>query len=167
MTAVPARRTWVTLAWVGAVIVTALNGVLVGYGAIWLQFFGDSPDAGDYLVSAGGYGAAAGLLALAVPAMLTHDGPRWLPWPTVALSCVLALMATTSAVRATQEEPSSSAANTVWEGIGGVVWGPWTWALVLLGLHGAHRIVAGSGALGRAPVRGCVRGRHSRGSHLG
>ncbi|MEO5608611.1 MAG: hypothetical protein ABIQ61_09650 [Ornithinibacter sp.] len=145
MTAVPSRRTRVTLAWVGAVLVTALNGALVGYGAIWLQFFGDSPDAGDYLLSAGGYGAAAAVLAFAVAAMLTHDGPRWLAWQTVALSCALALMATSSAIRAAQEEPSSSTTDTVWDGIGGVLWGPWTWALVLLGLHGAHRLAVGSG----------------------
>lgn len=54
-----ARRVWVSLGWISAVSATALNGVLVGYGAVWLQFFGETARAEDYRVSAGGYGAAA------------------------------------------------------------------------------------------------------------
>lgn len=145
MTGGAARSTWVTLAWVGAVIITALNGVVVGYGAIWLQFFGDSPDASDYVVSAGGYGAAAAVLALAVPAVLTHGGPRWLVLPTALLSCALGLMAISSVAAAVQAEPATGAGDGAWDGIGGVLWGPWTWALVLLGLRGAHRLVSGAG----------------------
>jgi hypothetical protein len=60
-----ARRTWVAVGWVGAVTATALNGVLVGYGAIWLQFFGDAADAEDYSVSAdSSCGAAAVVFGL-------------------------------------------------------------------------------------------------------
>ena len=71
-----ARHVWVTVCWVGAVTATALNGVVVGYGAVWFQLFGETADAEDYLVSAGGYGAAAVVLVLAVPGILTHRGPR-------------------------------------------------------------------------------------------
>ncbi len=93
------RRTGMTIAWLGAVAATALNGVVIGYGAIWFQLFGDSTDAGDYRLSAGGYGAAAVVLALAVPAMLSHGGPRWLVLPTAVLSAVLGALAFGSAVR--------------------------------------------------------------------
>ena len=79
----PARfgNGWITTAWVAAVLATALNGVVVGYGAVWFQLFGESADAEDYLVSAGGYGAAAVVLLLAVPAILTHRAPRWRSCP--------------------------------------------------------------------------------------
>ena len=84
-----ARHVWVTACWVGAVAATALNGVVVGYGVVWFQLFGETADAEDYLVSAGGYGAAAVVLVLAVPGILTHRGPRWLAWAAGASAAVL------------------------------------------------------------------------------
>lgn len=135
-----ARRVWAAVGWIGAVTATALNGVLVGYGSVWLQFFGETADAEDYRVSAGGYGAAAAVLALAVVGILTHGAPRWLAWAAAGTTAILAILAVNSAVASAQAEPVSSPINTAWDGIGGVLWAPWTWALVALGIHGLYRL---------------------------
>lgn len=139
------RRRWVVVGWVGAVTATVLNGVVVGYGAIWLQLFGDSADAEDYAVSAGGYGAAALVLALAVPAILAHRGPGWLVGPAGVSAVVLGLLAGGSATASAEAAHSASPANTVWDGVGGVLWAPWTWLLVALGIHGLFRLFTGPG----------------------
>ena len=150
------RRSWVAAGWVGAVVATTLNGILVGYGAIWLQFFGETADAEDYLVSAGGYGAAAGVLVLAVSAILTHRAPRWLVWPTGVAAAVLALLAVNSIAASVHAEPVPSPMNTAWDGIGGVLWAPWTWALVALGIHGLYRLAYPGGSR-HANGDGCAR----------
>lgn len=136
------RSIWVAVGWVGMVTATVLNGVVVGYGAIWLQFFGETADAGDYIVSAGGYGAAAVVLVMAVPAILAHRGPRWLLWPTGFSAVVLGLLAIRSAETSAHAAEAASPIPTAWEGVGGVMWGPWTWALVALGMHGMCRLLA-------------------------
>ena len=136
-----ARHVWVTACWVGAVTATALNGVVVGYGAVWFQLFGETADAEDYLVSAGGYGAAAVVLVLAVPGILTHRGPRWLAWAAGASAAVLGLLAAGSLAASTRAEQSASPVSTGWDGIGAVMWAPWTWVLVALGVQGLYRLV--------------------------
>lgn len=144
------RRRWVSAAWVLAVAATILNGVVVGYGAIWFQLFGDTADAEDYRVSAGGYGAAAVVLALTIPALLTHRGPRWLLWPTGAGAVALAVFAAGSAAAVTDADQTARPIDTAWDGIGGVLWAPWTWVLVVLGIRGLHRLVAGRPPAGPA-----------------
>jgi hypothetical protein len=135
------RSRWVSAAWVAAVAATALNGVVVGYGAVWFQLFGDSADAEDYAVSAGGYGAAAVVLALAVPAILTHDAPRWLAWPAGVAAALLGVFALGSVTAIAEAEAVPAPTDTAWDGVGGVLWGPWTWALVGLGIQGLARLV--------------------------
>jgi hypothetical protein len=142
-TRAPVGRALVTVAWLLAVGATLLNGLVVGYGAIWFQLFGDSPDREDYQVSAGGYAAAAVVLALAVPALLTHRGPRRVAPVACVAAVLLGLLALTSAVRAAGHEQEGAAVSTVWDGVGGVVWAPWTWVLVVLGLHGLLLLGAG------------------------
>ena len=138
-----ARRAWATVGWVGAVAATALNGVVVGYGTVWFQLFGETADAEDYQVSAGGYGAAAVVLALAVPGILTHRGPRWLAWAAGVAAAILGLLAAHSIAASTLAEQVSSRTSTAWDGVGGVVWAPWTWALVALGINGLYRLGQG------------------------
>lgn len=149
------RRAWVTVGWISAVTATALNGVLVGYGAVWLQFFGDTADAEDYRVSAGGYGAAAVVLLLGVPGILTHRGPRWLAWAAGVSAAILGLLAANSAAASARAEPVSSPISTAWDGIGGVLWAPWAWALVALGIHGLCRRTSG-GRFARGAADECV-----------
>ncbi len=139
----PARDTWVAVGWVGAVLATAVNGILVGYGAVWFQLMGTTADAEDYRVSAGGYAAAAVVLVLAVPAILTHRAPRWLVWPAGASAVVLGLLAAGSAAASAQAEQVHQPTDTAWDGVGGVVWAPWTWALVVLGVRGLYRLASG------------------------
>lgn len=135
------RHKWAAVGWFGAVTATVLNGILVGYGAIWFQLFGDVADVDDYAVSAGGYGAAALVLALAVPAIVAHGRPKWLVWPTGMSAALLGLLALGSA-HSTHAGQGVTPMNTVWDGIGGVLWAPWTWVLVTLGIHGLGRIMA-------------------------
>jgi hypothetical protein len=135
-----ARSGWIAAAWVCAVTATVLNGIVVGYGAIWLQFFGETADAEDYAVSAGGYGAAAVVLALSVPAILTHRAPRWLVWPAGVSAAILGLLAARSAAASDQTDAVPDPINTAWDGIGGVLWAPWTWLLVGLGIQGLYRM---------------------------
>lgn len=138
----PRRRPWwAGSAWVLAVVATALNGVVVGYGVLWLQFFGDTPDAEDYTVSAGGYGAAAAVLALAVPAVLAFRGPRWLAFPAGVSAALLGLLALGSAAAAAGAVRDDRPIDTVWDGVGGVLWAPWTWVLVVLGLRAVLRLL--------------------------
>lgn len=136
----PTRRSWVKAAWVGAVVATILNGLVVGYGAIWFQLFGDTADSEDYLVSAGGYGAAAVVLALAVPAVLTHEAPRWLLWLSGFSAAALGLFAANSVMASASAQQAPAPINTAWDGIGGVLWAPWTWVLVVLGVRGLARL---------------------------
>lgn len=143
MVSAGSRRAWVAGAWVGAVAATVVTGIVVGYGAVWFQLFGETADAEDFAISAGGYGAAAVVLAVAVPAILAHGGPRWLVWPTAASAVVLCLLSARSVGLSAQSEQSASPVNTAWDGIGGVLWAPWTWALVALGIHGLYRLLAG------------------------
>ena len=150
MVSTDARRVWVVIAWSFAIAATTLNGLVVGYGSVWLQFFGESADAEDYRVSAGGYGAAAAVLALAVVAILTHRGPRWLAWVAALSSIVLGALAVSSAQASTRAEQDSSPMNTAWDGIGGVLWAPWTWALVALAVHGIYRLARGDSSRGDA-----------------
>ncbi len=138
------RRLWTTVAWVFAVTATALNGIAVGYGAVWFQLFGETADAEDYRVSAGGYGAAAVVLALAVPAVLAHRAPRWLAWLAGSSAVVFGLLAAMSAAESTTAEQDPSPVSGTWDGVGGVLWAPWTWALVALGVHGVYRLSRGA-----------------------
>lgn len=123
---------WRGIAWSLGVFATILNGFVVGYGAVWFQLFGSTADASDYRVSAGGYGAAALVLALAVPALLAGHRSRWLVGPTVVSAGVLGLLSAGSF--ATAGQLPSEWSNTVWDGVGGVVWAPWTWVMVWLGV---------------------------------
>ena len=137
----PRRPWWVRTAWVGAVVATALGGVVVGYGVLWLQLFGETPDAEDYTVSAGGYGAAAAVLALAVPAVLGFRGPRWLAFPAGVSAALLGLLALGSASAASGAVRDDRPIDTVWDGVGGVLWAPWTWVLVVLGVRAVVRFL--------------------------
>lgn len=138
-----AQRIWIAVAWVAGVVATTINGVVVGYGVIWFQLFGHRANAEDYVVSAGGYAAAALVLIFATVAVRTHDGPRWLAGPAVGAAVVLALLAARSATLAAQLAPGHAPWGAAWDGVGGVLWAPWTWVLVFLGARGAVQWVRG------------------------
>ncbi len=140
------RRLGIATLWFLAVLATAINGVVVGYGVLWLQFFGDSPDAADYRLSAAGYGTAAVVLGVAVPALLVSTAPRWLVPATGAAAAVLGMLALGSADAAPGAEPATLGGDDPWgdvlDGVGGVLWAPWTWVLLVLGVRGLALLAA-------------------------
>lgn len=134
------RSRWWTVGWAAALLLTALNGVVVGYGAVWFQLFGATADAEDYRVSAGGYFAAAAVLALGTAALLGRPaGPRWLVWAAGTTAVVLAVLGLDSQQQSTRAEQLGTPLNGVWDGVGGVLWAPWTWVLTFLGVRAVVR----------------------------
>jgi hypothetical protein len=132
------------------VVLTVPTGFVVGYGPIWLQFFGSSPDAEDYQVSAGGYVAAAVVLLLGVVAALAHRGPRWVAVVGGGFGLVyllLALGSWRSAVRASDPGPGI---DTALDGAGGVLAMPWTWPVVVLAAAGCLRLARRSQSRSRS-----------------
>ncbi len=146
------RRSGVAALWVLGVLATTLNGVVVGYGAIWFQLFGDSADAADYRVSAGGYATAALVLLVTVPALVDSSAPRWLVPTAVVLAVLLGMLALASAVTSVDAEGDPLDRDDPWgdvlDGVGGVLWAPWTGVLLVLG--GLALVRAGSRRLSDA-----------------
>lgn len=131
----PPRRAPAFL-WALCVLLTAGTGIVVGYLAVWFQLFGETADADDHRVAAAAYGTAAVVLLLAVPAVLAQvDAARWPAWLAAAAAGVLGLLAADSVASIDDAEPGPGI-NTALDGIGGVLWAPWTWVLVVLGLRG-------------------------------
>jgi hypothetical protein len=131
-----AIRVW----WWVLIVGTALNGLVVGYGAIWFQLFGERADRGDYLVSAGGYAAAAAVLVLAAVGVAGLRGPVWAGRASASLAVVLAVLAARSAGIAAGM-PEDHGFNGPLDGAGGVLALPWTWPLLVAGVRGAHRLL--------------------------
>ncbi len=124
-----------------AVLLTIAGGFVVGYGAVSLQFFGETADSEDYQVSAGGYAAAAVALGLGVAAVLGYARVRWPALLSAAAAAVYLLLAARSAWLAASSTDPGFGINTAWDGVGGVLGMPWTWPLLLFGLTGAVRLV--------------------------
>lgn len=126
---------------VAAATLTALNGVVVGYGALWFQFFGSSPNRDDYLVSFGGYVSAAVLIAVAVAGNMLRRGAAWFSYAGSVTAVLLGVAAVDSRSRARVVEDRGAGISGVWDGVGGVVALPWSWAIVvLLILSVRHRL---------------------------
>lgn len=131
-----AIRVW----WWALIVGTALNGLVVGYGAIWFQLFGERADRSDYLVSAGGYGAAAGVLVFAAVGVAGLGGPVWAGRVSASLAVALAVLAVRSAGIAAGL-PDDHDSNGPLDGAGGVLALPWTWPLLVAGIRGGHRLL--------------------------
>ncbi len=125
------------LLWSLALLATALNGGVVGYGVLWLRLFGEQPDAAEYRLSAAAYLTAAAVLVVSVPALLASRAPRWLVPTAVVVAVLLGLLGVTSAVTSLDAEPKPLGRDDPWgdvlDGAGGVLWAPWTWVLLALG----------------------------------
>lgn len=138
----PALSTvWGTAAWTTLLLLTALNGLVVGYGVLWFQLMGSQPDRADYLVSAGGYGAAAVALVLGAAALLAYDGPRVVAAIAGPVGVLYALLAVLSFRSAATVEHIGFPGGTVWDGVGAVWLMPWTWPLLVLGVAAAVTLV--------------------------
>ena len=53
------------------------------------------------------------------------------------------MFAAGSAAAVADAEQTLRPIDTAWDGIGGVLWAPWTWVLIVLGIRGLYRLVAG------------------------
>jgi hypothetical protein len=117
---------------------TALTGLVVGWLAVELQFFGASPDADDYEMAAGGYGAGALLLLLGALAVHLLGAPRWQMYVALGSAGLLIVLALSAVSEISSAEPGDGYASWV-DGAGGVAACPWTWPLVVLAVWGVFR----------------------------
>ncbi|MEV4277525.1 hypothetical protein [Actinoplanes xinjiangensis] len=130
------RRGLVT--WWVLISCTAVNGLVVGYGSLhFLQF---SLNRGDHLVSGGGYAAAGAVLAVAAAGAAGWRAPV----SVVLGSAVLAVGSAACAVWSfgvAARFPPDAGRDGPWDGVGGVLAGPWTWLLLLCGSLGVIRLI--------------------------
>lgn len=122
-------------AWWICLVATALNGVVVGYGAVWLQFFGDRPSREDYLVSAGGYLAAAAVIAVALSAAPSLQVGRTSMVAVGVVAGLLLLAGMNSVSNAVSLPTESLTVSGPLDGVGGVVLLPWSWVLIYLSVR--------------------------------
>lgn len=118
------------LTWWWASALTALNGFVVGAGSVWFQLFGESPDRGDYLVSAGGYLTAAAVISLALAPALGRGVPTWGAATLGAIAAGLAIAGLISLQEAAALPPHNRPSAGVLDGVGGVLFLPWCWVLL-------------------------------------
>ncbi len=103
---------------------------------------------GDYLVSAGGYAAAAGVLVFAAVGVAGLRGPKTAGWTALALGVALGLASVTSLSRAT-ELPVEPAYSGPLDGAGGVLLVPLAWPLLVAGVRGGYRLYRDRGISSR------------------
>jgi hypothetical protein len=121
--------------WWSMLGLVVFTGVVVGYGSLFFQFFGDRADREDHLVSAGGYLTAGAVCALAALSAVRQVRPARLGVAGCA-AVVLTLLGLSSwrGAAALPVDPSPFA-NGVVDGVGGVLLTPWTWVLVGLSAY--------------------------------
>jgi len=95
---------------------------------------------GDYLVSGGGYAAAALVLACVAVGAVGLRGPVSVVYGSSLLATVSAALGVRSFMIG-GGYPSSAFADSPWDGAGGVLCLPWTWPLLLCGIVGAYRLI--------------------------
>jgi hypothetical protein len=134
------RVIWANVALCVCVILTILTGLVVGYGVVWFQIGGSAPGAEDYRMSAGGYAAAAALLAVSLPALVAYRSARWLVLGASWFAALYLVLAVRSTVLAREVDDRGPGVDTMLDGVGGVVGMPWSWVLVVLGLTGLVRL---------------------------
>jgi hypothetical protein len=133
------RRLLVSVLLGCCVVLTALTGVVVGWFATHLFFFGAQPTGEDHQVAAGAYGAAAAALVLGGLALRVHGTTRWQTPLAFAAAGLLALLTLSSVLDAAKATEPGSGINHWWDGAGGVLACPWTWPLVVAGLLAPFR----------------------------
>ncbi len=132
------RRGLVT--WWVLISCTALNGVAVGYGS--LSFLNFRTSRGDYLVSGGGYTAAAVVVTVAAVGAAGVRGPKSVVYGSPLLALVLVALGVWSFTIAAGRPPGPSW-DSPWDGAGAVLCLPWAWLLLCCGTVGAYRLISG------------------------
>lgn len=118
-----------------SIVLTLLTGLVVGWFAIDLQLFGDTPDAEDHEAGAGGYGAATVVLLLGAVALRRYATASWQLPCTLLCAVVVGLLTVRAVADAMAAEDPGPGINHWWDGAGGVLACPWTWWLVALGIR--------------------------------
>lgn len=116
------------------VVLTVPTGLVVGWFATQLMFFGARPTAEDHQVAAGAYGAAGVALLLGALALRVHGTTRWQVPVALGSAGLLAWLSLSSAMDAAASSSPGSGINHWWDGAGGVLACPWTWPLLALGI---------------------------------
>jgi hypothetical protein len=128
--------------WRVAVAATTLNGLVVGYGAVWFQLFGDRADRADYLTSAGGYLGAALVLALAPLTLLSPPQRRWGgsvgSWWAGAAALLLAVLGLSSLGTGMGMDEPTGPFGGLDDGLGAVMLWPWCWLLLWAAARGIY-----------------------------
>lgn len=129
----PASRTGAhavltVLLWLG-IVSTFLTALGLGWAQVYLQFFGETADRGDYATAVGVYATGAAVLVLAVPVAYLFR-LSWTP-ALVALAgaVVLAVLSTAAAGQGAAAQPSGFGDDSWTAGIGMLAMWPWCWTL--------------------------------------
>ncbi len=127
---------------------------------VWLQFFGETADRGDYAVASGVTAGGLGFLALASVAAWLAAAPRWLHVWCWASTVVLLLVTLSCANGAGNRElDAASNHETFGSGVETAMMMPWNWLVVAALLAAlAVRVPAQRGA-GRSLTSGIVTSR--------
>jgi hypothetical protein len=136
------RHGLIAAGWWVLIVCVTLNGVIVGLGAVTFVFFG-AAQRSDFLVSAGGYGAAATVLVFAVVGVAGLNGPVWAGRTAAVAAVLLAALAASSAMTAATMADDGGW-NGPLDGVGGVVLVPFAWPLIIAGLRGGYRLLRGT-----------------------
>ncbi len=130
-----ARRTLLSVLTGSAVVLTFLTGLVVGWLAINLQFFGARPSAEDYEVGAGAYGAATAALLLGAVGLRRYGTAPWQLPLTLVLAVVPGILTVSAVSGASVNDDAGPGINHWWDGAGGVLACPWTWWLLFVGVR--------------------------------
>ena len=144
---------WILLPLSFGVLATAVTTGGLAFLQVYLQFFGERADQGDYAVAAGTTtGGAAFLLLGALTAWLVQ-GPRWLQagcW-MVAVAMTVATLVCLSSAHDPALEPADGY-DTFASGVVDALSMPWNWVVVgafLAAVAARYGLSGGSGAAGR------------------
>ena len=110
------------------VVSTFLTALGLGWAQVYLQFFGETADRGDYAIAMGVFATGAALLVLAAPITYLFR-LSWTP-TVVALvgAVVLAGLAIAAAGQQDAAQPSGFGDDSWTAGIGMLAMVPWCWA---------------------------------------
>jgi hypothetical protein len=137
---------WIMLPLGFGVLSTTVTVLGYAWLSVWLQFFGERADRGDYAEAAGVLAGGLGFLALATATAWLANGPRWLQVGCWALTGVMlvVMVGCLGSSHDSSLEPADSY-NTFGDGLRTALSMPWSWVIVaafLAALAARYRLSA-------------------------